>query len=542
MIIDLKSIVWLLLLQLIIVLEAQKYSCPSVGTGVGDGDSTVGQKVEQITNLDLVFIVDLVGASGEQYFNQIKSQLLWMSRLLLNRQYNAIDARVAVVTIGGMNTLRLAFSSSLEDVTSVLNVLRLQPVFQESSLESLRQVLSAPEDALQKSLVKNCPLIQGSACQLEWRADAKKKVILFTYGDSDLPGCEQNMYPQQKDVAFCAIAEQNGRCKDGFAIEPAFVPSSPYQLKRQTGEQVIYRQFVRIDNDQKFALAISFQAELNGTVQTVVQSKARLLIFGRSDLTRDDSSFLDGPISSLDSKNPLWVEEQQSAGMNKRPADPRTVAALQFGEPSQNVYSNKSYWIGFNVEQTLKNLNSQGLQLSLQSQILKHNLQQNQAEQLRIFDIKILSSSQEAKLWQFRLIINDTLHELTGCSIIPPNFQIPGIDSKPTPTPTPGDNDGSNDDDDRNKFVGGIVGGVIAGCAAISAGIAIARRRATVRPESMVFEMNGNMAPVQDNPLYANQNRVYHNELYQGGGAASNSDLPSLRNAGGSRENLLLNA
>ncbi|KAI3634999.1 hypothetical protein MIR68_006565 [Amoeboaphelidium protococcarum] len=539
--IDVKSIAWLLLLQLIIVLEAQKYSCPSVETEVGDGDSAADWKVNQITQLDLVFIVDLAGASGEKYFNQIKSHLLWMARLLLNRQYNAIDARVALVTIGGMNTLRLAFSSSLEDVISVLNVLRLQPVFQESSLESLRQVLSVHEDVLQQSLVKNCPLHQGSACQLQWRADAKKKVILFTYGDSDLPGCEQNMYPRQKDVSFCAIAKQNDHCKDGFAIEPAFIPSSPYQLKRQTGEQIIYRQWVRLDNVEKFALVNAFQAELNGTVQIVVQSKARLLIFGRSDLTRDDSSFLDGPVSSLDSKNPLWVEQNQSAGMNKRPADPRTVAALQFGEPAQNVYFNKSYWIGFDVEQTVKNLNSQGLELSLQSQVLKHNLEQNQAGQFRLFDIKLMQSSQEAKSWLFRLIINDTLHELTGCAIIPPNFLIPGVESKPTPTPTPGDNDVSKDDD-RNKFVGGIVGGVIAGCAAISAGIAIARRRATVRPESMVFEMNGNMAPVQDNPLYANQNRVYHNELYQGGGAASNSDLPSLRNAGGSRENLLLNA
>jgi hypothetical protein len=179
--------------------------------------------------------------------------------------------------------------------------------------------------------------------------------------------------------AFCTthyFSTSSGlTCAPGGLYEPSWTPNT-IALDANTGG-VTTGQACRKSASQ-FALSSPFLSELQATASVIRQNNASLTV-----LMSPSKQVTGTPYSSFDSRNPAWTSASGTS-------DSRMVQALQFGDPSLNVYTDTSSKQGFSISSTLNALSQSNLTGSLQATILAYG------GSSRLFDISSWSSSQSA--------------------------------------------------------------------------------------------------------------------------------------------------
>lgn len=148
-----------------------------------------------IIKTDFVFIIDATGSmTGE-----IAGVRAGFSTFVANLNLAAVDARFAVVVFGGDSELTLDFTANGADAQTALNNIVIgSNAFQnnhnlnpEAGLEAIRMVLG---EATNSNLDNNNIAADGI---LNFRADARKNLILVTDEDSDRGGIAANWFAGQ---------------------------------------------------------------------------------------------------------------------------------------------------------------------------------------------------------------------------------------------------------------------------------------------------------------------------------------------------------
>ena len=154
---------------------------------------------------DFVFMIDATGSMA----GEIAGVRNGFSTFVGNLSAATVDARFAIVVFGGKSELTLDFTSNAAAVQTGLNNIvigasgtqnnhNLNP---EAGLEAIRMVLGAAPDS---NLANNNIAADGF---LNFRADARKNLILVTDEDSDRPFLAANQFAGQTSTDPAGIGD-----------------------------------------------------------------------------------------------------------------------------------------------------------------------------------------------------------------------------------------------------------------------------------------------------------------------------------------------
>lgn len=95
-------------------------------------------------------------------------------------QEKEVSYRFAVVRFGGAPTILQSFSNDADSTKAAIKSVGCDQIGQEAGLEALRMTALNMTD-----LSAGCAY--GTPCEISWRPDARRMIIMVTDEDSDLP-------------------------------------------------------------------------------------------------------------------------------------------------------------------------------------------------------------------------------------------------------------------------------------------------------------------------------------------------------------------
>ncbi|KAJ3192367.1 hypothetical protein HK101_006678 [Irineochytrium annulatum] len=311
-------------------------------------DVEVCNSYTQTLPADFLFLIDGSGSMCP-YINTIEQSLQSFIQQLTQQ---GVDATFAVAAFGGVPTLLQPFSANGTLTQGTIGAIGCTRGGQEAGLEVIRMSLANNSGS---DFNKNCvkPYNTQAACVLNWRANAKKNIIIATDEDSDLPTLSKYMVGTQS--ASTALCPTQYNSQGTFCSEAQFEPPFQPRVFWSPG-----RQYFR-NTSTPLTIDSSYVTEIATTAQIVVENGARVSMLIKSDFNANRN----GPISNYDSSS-TWFNQNAP---DKSVTSVIHTTIYQYGDPAVQSEDPNTF-ANFNNTATLAGLQGEGLGNSFQAQVL----------------------------------------------------------------------------------------------------------------------------------------------------------------------------
>jgi hypothetical protein len=374
-----------------------------------------------VPRADFLFLIDASGSMCP-YIAGVKAGLIKFSKLINS---TGMDARFSLVRFGGNPQVRLPFTGDLNALKSSLDEMPCNAGGQEAAFEAIRRVLPPFEG---KDMVMKCPSAFGgttdpSQCNTVWRTNAAKVIILATDEDSDLPMSAAHRGIGQMaghGITFCqGNYDSAQKCIKSANWEPAFSPAI-LSLIPGTKEYTFYR------SGPNLTISKPFLDEITNTTNRLLVNGVFLNSLVSLTVGTDYWKLL--PVSAFNVTSAYFKAKSNSKEFLP---DGNTVATLQFGHP--DCAAQGADYSNFDADTTLKCLESTGLGVSMQSQILRSQESRAVGKRglMRVFDIARFVNGADMNVIEafYEQLIETTAYLQTECVLVP---------DPPSPPPAPG--------------------------------------------------------------------------------------------------------
>ncbi|KAI3657175.1 hypothetical protein MP638_000299, partial [Amoeboaphelidium occidentale] len=320
---------------------------------------------------DFLFIID-ASNSMDSKIAAVNSGLNKFAELISTK---TMDARFAIVIFGYLPKIKLPFTSNTTAFRQVMLSIDTTEGGQEASFEAIRMALQNDGNDMDACCTDEFGGSDKSKCNLTWRQDSTRVIILATDEDSDLPHVLR-VPGQTPSSSLCyGYTDASGNCLyDVFRHEPTW---GPYTIRTVYGDYFQRNNYYR--SSTEISLSQIYQNELDLTANMLLSSGVYL------NLLYSSYTFEFLPVSYFDHRSPHW-NALKSANSSLQ-SDSRYVAAIQFG--SLNAQVQDSNFTSFDVPATLNKLVKFKTENSLQYKVLSGS---NGVGLMRVFDIDLFAS------------------------------------------------------------------------------------------------------------------------------------------------------
>ncbi|KAJ3171404.1 hypothetical protein HDU88_007483 [Geranomyces variabilis] len=234
---------------------------------------------------------------------------------------NVTDARFGIVLYGGSPVIFQAFTADAAAASYALSKVPCNMGGQEAAFEAIRMSLAGNNGA---DYLRKCVNGDTSSanCNISWRTNVTKSMILITDEDSDLPIYTKYRMPgQSAATSLCAAQYSYNSWSNSYYCSSTFEPGwndKTFWTK--------YAQYFRYSKDP-IVLDPTYQSETDLTADLVIANEVQISILMKSDFNAN----LANPNSCYNPTSLYWNATHTSATWGDQ--DPLNIhtTIVQFG-------------------------------------------------------------------------------------------------------------------------------------------------------------------------------------------------------------------
>ncbi|KAJ3150348.1 hypothetical protein HDU89_003126 [Geranomyces variabilis] len=321
------------------------YAPMSTTTQAATPEGCTTRQVPKYGATDFLFIIDS-SSSMCPYIAQLTNRMQTFVTGL--KAKNVTDARFGIVLYGGSPVIFQAFTSDAAAASYALSKVPCNMGGQEAAFEAIRMSLAGNNGA---DYLRKCVNGDTSSanCNISWRTNVTKSMILITDEDSDLPIYTKYRMPgQSAATSLCAAQYSYNSWSNSYYCSSTFEPGwndKTFWTK--------YAQYFRYSKDP-IVLDPTYQSETDLTADLVIANEVQISILMKSDFNANAAN----PNSGYNPTSLYWNATHTAATWGDQ--DPLNIhtTIVQFGHPDLAVQS--ADWKTFDQQATYNALVNNG--------------------------------------------------------------------------------------------------------------------------------------------------------------------------------------